>query len=385
MRTIQSIVLLSALSLTASSLFAADIQNATAPASAPQPAAASADAKPASASEELHAIVMQTEGQAQWRPNETAEWADAKVDDTLTVGAQVRTGLRSSMTLRVGQNATVRIDRSSRLDLPRILKEGDTLTTRTAIRYGRAEFKVDKVGLTNDFAVITPTTTLAVRGTGFAVEWGAWGSKVTGVATNELNAIEIRYILNQVKVYLSKQGSSSNKNPNQVNNALANSVGIPPQWTALLDSDLVAKLKDAGFITESSAKNLRDVDLENTSSKWVDNYLTDLVASLDQGPNYSQIEIVCYFLNTVLDDFRGRLEADGGNFKPYRIERFNEMKHDIQDICRNIDSIDGDPFEQVVDRVRDFCADITNNKGTEGCTCEFIKAVNEVLKKKNKH
>ena len=72
----------------------------------------------------LRALVIHVKGRAQWRSSDKAAWRNAKVNDVLEAGAQVRTGLRSMLGLRVGKNATILVHRSSRLALPTVLKEG---------------------------------------------------------------------------------------------------------------------------------------------------------------------------------------------------------------------------------------------------------------------
>jgi hypothetical protein len=113
--------------------------------------------------QKLRALVIGVKGRAQWRQSEEESWRAAKVNDILRPGADIRTGLRSSVALRVGKNATVLVDRATRLSLPVILQDGQTLRTRAAVRRGRADFKVDSkvelIGLVNDFEGLTPTTT----------------------------------------------------------------------------------------------------------------------------------------------------------------------------------------------------------------------------------
>jgi hypothetical protein len=64
---------------------------------------------------------------------------------------------------------------------------------------------VDRIGLTNDFEVATPTATLAVRGTVFRITWDAVsGAKMVGVQGNKLRAIEVSY-LEGIRAYLSRK------------------------------------------------------------------------------------------------------------------------------------------------------------------------------------
>jgi hypothetical protein len=91
-----------------------------------------------------------------------------------------------------------------------MVKDGETLRTTAAVTHGRADFKVDKVGLSNDFKVVTPSTTLAVRGTEFAISTGPLKQvEVVGARRNAINAIELKYALTNTTVQLSGSASSS--------------------------------------------------------------------------------------------------------------------------------------------------------------------------------
>jgi hypothetical protein len=71
--------------------------------------------------------------------------------------------------LRIGKNATILVDAGTTFQLPNMVQDGQTLRTLASVKSGRVDFKVDHVGFTNDFQVVTPQTTLAVRGTGLFV------------------------------------------------------------------------------------------------------------------------------------------------------------------------------------------------------------------------
>ena len=174
------------------------------------------DAKPTEKKKEpvtvkvLKAIVIDVSGKAQARvkPGDK-KWSKLKVNDVLEAGALVRTGRKSSVTLRIGKNATLLIERQSRVAIPEIAQAGQVLRTRVSIKFGKADVKVDRIGLVNDFEVSTPTATLAVRGTVFRIWWDAvWGFRSMGIRGNKIRAIEIRYV-NGVKAYLSGAQTSS--------------------------------------------------------------------------------------------------------------------------------------------------------------------------------
>ncbi len=191
----------------------------------------------------LTARVIDVKGTAQWRPSEKDPWKGAEVNDLLYPGAQIRTATRSSMTLWVGENATVMVCRSTQMDLPVIVQEGDVLRTHVALRQGRAEYKVHPVGLTNDIEVLTPTTVLAVRGTGFAVTWGALeGVEIDALAANVIHAIEVRYLLSNLSYYLSGAGATRENQPDPVQVALGKTVSRPIPG-GLIEGEFLAELQ----------------------------------------------------------------------------------------------------------------------------------------------
>lgn len=185
-------------------------------------AAGTAEAK-ADTAQELRAVFIDVSGKVQWRANDKSPWKDAAINDVVSAGAEVRTGLRSRAALRVGRNATALLDAGTTFALPTVLQDGETLRTTATVRAGRADFKVDRVGLTNDFRVVTPSTTLAVRGTEFAVMTGPLKQvEIVGARRNIINAIELRYALNNRTVSLSGSARSESGAENPAHLALLN-------------------------------------------------------------------------------------------------------------------------------------------------------------------
>ena len=177
---------------------------------APPSSAAGSPAGGASAAEPVRSVFIDVSGKVQWRANEQDKWHDAQVNDEVQPGVEVRTGLRSRATLRVGRNATVLVDAGTLFQLPTVVQDGEVLRTTAAVKHGRADFKVDKVGLSNDFKVVTPSTTLAVRGTEFAVATGALKQvEVVGARRNTIAAIELKYALTNSTVQMSGASASS--------------------------------------------------------------------------------------------------------------------------------------------------------------------------------
>lgn len=184
----------------------------------------------------LRAIFMDVSGKVRWRPNEKAPWKNAAVDDLLDPGAEVRTGLKSRAALRVGKNATVLVDSGTTFQIPEVVQDGQTLRTLATVKTGHVDFKVDEVGFANDFKVVTPQTTLSVRGTGFGVDTGALhGVQVTGVPTNKVNAIEIQYVMNNLAYFMSGASTTSTEQKDPVQNAWVSTIGPPPVVGTIVD------------------------------------------------------------------------------------------------------------------------------------------------------
>lgn len=178
---------------------------------------ASVKALPKGQIKNLSARVLKVKGTPQWRTSEKAKWKNAKVNDLIDPGSQIFTGSRESITLSIGENGKIVVERLSLIDLMVIIQEGDVLRTRVAVRRGRANFTVDKVGLINDAQVLTPTATLAVRGTDFSVAWGALkGVEINSNASNGINAIGVRYLLTNKNYFLSGKSTTRENQPNPV-------------------------------------------------------------------------------------------------------------------------------------------------------------------------
>jgi FecR protein len=164
---------------------------------------------PAGQTKVFEAVVIGVEGTAQARAKPDAPWKQLAIHDKLAPGVVVRTGRESHVALRVGPNATMLIEHQTRIAIPEVVQDGDKLKTRVTMAFGQADVRVDRIGLTNDFEVATPTATLAVRGTIWRVSWDAiQGAKMVGVPGNKLRAIEISY-LDGVKAYLSHADGSN--------------------------------------------------------------------------------------------------------------------------------------------------------------------------------
>lgn len=265
---------------------------------------------------ELGAIVMYTHGKVQWRSGAEAAWKDAAVDDALQSGAMIRTGLKSALTLRVGLNATILVDSNSRITLPNMLHNGDTLETAVKVTRGQADIKVNRVGLTNDFSVVTPTGALAVKGTGFGVRSDAYGTSIVGSRENMMNAIEVQYYASKLAYYLSGGAISSSEQENPTLAALIETA--PPPSTNKAEAQDAADADTPAGEAQSSTNPINQtirIDLaiqQQAQAAAVRTYIEEqFIEDLEEEPYFEEIwELPGFALfDNIPDIYKGEIAA----------------------------------------------------------------------------
>jgi hypothetical protein len=318
------------------------------------------EGQPEAQQERPRALVIEVKGTAQWRPTEKARWQKAKVNDVLEAGAEVRTGLRSRVALRAGKNATIVVDRSTRLVLPVMLQEGNTLRTRAAIRRGRADFKVDLIGLTNDFEVLTPSTTLAVRGTGFAVKWGALAGAEVEEVTADVLAIELRYLLTEIGHVLDSRGVSSETHPDPVIAALFETFLRPRP--ALSQGEYASELVDEAFLRDPRLQWQRDVEHGLASTQRVQDFVLTLSP---------EVQFICNNLAEFFGAYFQSLAFQLGFESLEQIDTFYDLVEDIASFCAHLEGFTGDPFEEITQQIDAFCQTYSDPLDVERCKALF--------------
>ena len=315
---------------------------------------------------ELQAIFMDVQGKVRWRKSEESAWTEAKVNDLLSAGAEIRTGLKSRSTLRVGKNATILVDSGTTFKLPEIVQDGQTLRTLATVKSGRADFKVDHVGFANDFKVVTPQTTLSVRGTGFALASGPLkGVDIAGANTNTINAIEVKYIAANMSYFVSGQGQTSSESGKQdpVQNAWASTIGPPPiAGTYASESDVEQQVAQgiSGANPSSNTQQIQQTQASEANEEAID---TALVLASDttgggeeSGSGYSlyqseaqSTEQGLSLLNTDAQTNQGLsngdLERFNNNFRVYETGQWTQSLLDLNTLWNGSDSAGkGDGF-----------------------------------------
>jgi hypothetical protein len=140
---------------------------------------------------DMKVTVTAATGKVEARKGPADKWVMVQSGDVLAKGSQLRTGLRSAITMNVGPNAevTVRSLTIMMIDDLVVSSDAETLRTRLAMKYGTMKFDVRHIGFKNDFRVATPTGVMAVKGTGGWVITFDGKPMIMGVDTNGFESI----------------------------------------------------------------------------------------------------------------------------------------------------------------------------------------------------
>jgi len=322
---------------------------------------------------QLRALVIDVKGRSQWRPAADQPWRDAKVNDLLPVGSEIRTGFRSSMALRVGRNATVLVDRSTVLSLPVMLRDGDTLVTRAGIRRGKVEFKVDDVRvddlrMTNDFEVLTPTTTLSVRGTGFSVRWGGLNGAEIEALSADVFAIEVEYLVSQFRLLLREGGVTRDAQPDPVLVALFNTFQQP--LPSLTEAEYTTEMSDTGTLQALVVKEGRRVESGVAGTETTE----EMVNTLSP-----EVQLICNNLTEFFGAYRDELAGELGFNSFGQLSAFNDMAVDVAAFCNNLEGFQGDPFDVIIAQVAAFCQTYETAAEIQHCESLFHSLIDNAL------
>lgn len=116
----------------------------------------------------LTATVLEVQGDAQHAPLGSDEWQPCAVGDTYPEQTVIRTGIRSSVKLQIGEDDTytaVVVDSATKTVLSELFTTPESKRVRIGVGYGRIRAGVVEGGLKSDFTVDSPVATLSKRGT----------------------------------------------------------------------------------------------------------------------------------------------------------------------------------------------------------------------------
>ncbi len=128
----------------------------------------------------LRARVQGVEGTVEIRPARGEEWRPVEAGTVLPPGADLRTGFRARCVLDM-VDSLVQVDPLSLVRIAELERKGNEVRTRLHLKQGNAQAIVEKGRIESDFAILTPSATLSVRGTRgitcryFADEGGTYG------------------------------------------------------------------------------------------------------------------------------------------------------------------------------------------------------------------
>jgi len=126
------------------------------------PTTAPADRAPVSAT------VLEVQGDVHYAPLESTDWKPAQVGDAYPPETQIRTGIRSSIKLQIGDEepyTALVVESAAKVVLSEAYKTSDTKRVRVGVGYGRVRAGVAEGGLKSQFTIDSPVATLSKRGT----------------------------------------------------------------------------------------------------------------------------------------------------------------------------------------------------------------------------
>ena len=112
----------------------------------------------------LVTVVKAVKGTVETRSAKGKPWTPVKAGMTLAEGADIRTGFRARCVLDMS-DSLVQIDPLTVMRIGELRKEGKKVRTRLYMKHGNAQAVVEKGKIESDFAIVTPSATLSVRGT----------------------------------------------------------------------------------------------------------------------------------------------------------------------------------------------------------------------------
>lgn len=160
----------------------------------------------------IEITIIATQGTVQVREAENAKWQRAKPGMKISVGWEIRTGLRSAIQFKIGEDHTVTVDRLGSIKVLDAIRTDEKVITDVGMKYGRTKYVVDAVAEEHDATVRAPSATLAVRGSEVTIsDNDAFGYAAMVGHSRDVN-IQARG-LNNLPPVLMQKGSIEGKQP----------------------------------------------------------------------------------------------------------------------------------------------------------------------------
>ncbi len=133
-----------------------------------QPTAAPTTVPATAPAPTLVARVLEVRGDAEHAAQDSGPWEPCRVDDAYPAQTLLRTGIRSSLKLQLGDSepyTAVVIDAASKTVLSELAETPELKRVRIGLGYGRLRAGVAEGGRQSSFTVDSPVATLSKRGT----------------------------------------------------------------------------------------------------------------------------------------------------------------------------------------------------------------------------
>jgi len=111
------------------------------------------------------AVVREIKGTVETRPAKGQPWTPVKVGMRLPEGADIRTGFRARCILDM-TDSLVQVDPLTVIRIGELRKEGNKVRTRLFMMQGNTQAVIERGKIESDFAIVTPSATLSVKGSG---------------------------------------------------------------------------------------------------------------------------------------------------------------------------------------------------------------------------
>jgi hypothetical protein len=115
----------------------------------------------------MRVVITEVVGIARVRDDPSQPWRPATAGMELSEGAEIHTGVRSRVGVKLGDDQAFTIDRLGVTQLLRAKLVGGVNSTDVAVKYGKVRYEVEAAGREHEAVVRSPSSTLAVRGTVF--------------------------------------------------------------------------------------------------------------------------------------------------------------------------------------------------------------------------
>ena len=201
--------------------------------------------------EKLIATVTGVEGVVQVRESEDAPWQRATVGQQVGENAEFRTGPRSAVRFTIPPDHTITLDRLGTVKVLQAINDNGVIRTQMGMRYGRTRYMIEAAGREHESSIVSPSSTLAVRGTDFSAydqrPFPAYGVSLRG---------QVQFRDRKKRVNFGSVAGGKSKvdvnNPNAASVALGESVVDPSIRLARTAAEdrLVATLLQSGATVE---------------------------------------------------------------------------------------------------------------------------------------